>query len=117
MALEPALVNDTCLDAFLELGGMEQLCRVMAEQKMPKQIANFKYESPFVRSFFAYTIYSLKQAVRIEEGVEVLLQGDQKWFGTLLTILEQWRDEDIIVECTLIMQQVVKVDKTFDILL
>ena len=119
MVLEPLLSNDLCLDMTLKINGMIELCRIVMEQPLPSELkvkvkvdlANFS--SNFVNSAYKMALRCLVKCTRSERGVVEFL-ANSAWIVRVLSMLDEWKNEENIVLVLNIVRNTFKNESTYD---
>jgi len=113
MLFEPLLMNTLNLDMALKLNGVVDVSRLMMEQPMPSEVPGFEYNKKFVNTSFKHTLRCLCSCMRQERGV-IEFVTNPKWLNRLLQILEEWKEEEIIVICAKTLRLVLRSEVTYD---
>ena len=118
MILDPILINDKCLLEIQQLGGTEEICKLLMEQPMPSEIDNpddWEYTKRYVNTSFRYVLKCLLQMVRDQRGVNEFL-AQKTWCDRLLQLLEEWEEEghENVTTGMRALKFVIKQEQTYD---
>lgn len=117
MVLEPLLNNDLCLDMTLKLNGMIELCRVMMEQPLPSELKGkvepVDFSAKFVNSAYKMVLRCLVKCTRSERGVVEFL-ANSAWIIRVLSMLDEWKDEENMLMVLGIVRNTFRNESTFD---
>ena len=117
MVLEPLLNNDLCLDMTLKLNGMIELCRVMMEQPLPSELKGkvepVDFSAKYVNSAYKMVLRCLVKCTRSERGVVEFL-ANSAWIIRMLSMLDEWKDEENMLMVLGIVRNTFKNESTFD---
>jgi hypothetical protein len=107
--LEPLLINDHNLDNCLKLGGIKDLGDLLFEQQLPSLQAGGKV----LKDYFRFTIRCFTSCLRTEAGVVEFMKNDI-YLKRILSILEEFNEEELVANCSKVLRLVLRDDLLYD---